>query len=47
MHYADDIAIIGDYNMEIVKKDSKKLMDAASNVGLIINYEKTEYMKLS
>jgi len=44
--YADDIAIIGD-NMEIMKKQCKKSMDAANKVGLIINDEKTEYMKLS
>jgi len=42
--YADDIAIIRD-NIEIVKIHCKKIMDAASKVGLIINYEKTEYIK--
>jgi len=44
--YADDIAIIGD-NIEIMKTHCKKLMDAASKVGLMINDEKTEYMNLS
>lgn len=44
--YADNIAILGD-NMEIVKKHYKKLMEAASKVGLIINDEKTKYMKFS
>jgi len=44
--YADDIATIGD-NIEIIKKNCKKLMEAASKVGLVINDEKTEYMKLS
>jgi Reverse transcriptase (RNA-dependent DNA polymerase) len=44
--YADDIAIIGD-NIEIVKIHCKKLMDAASKVGLRINDKKTEFMKLN
>ncbi|VVC40817.1 Reverse transcriptase domain [Cinara cedri] len=44
--YSDDIAIIGD-NIEIVKIHCKKLMDAASKVGLRINDGKTEYMKLN
>jgi hypothetical protein len=44
--YANDIAIIGD-NIEIIKKHCKKLMDAASKIGLIINDKKIEYMKLS
>jgi hypothetical protein len=44
--YADDIAII-ENNIEILKKHCKKLMDVASKVGLIINDEKTECMKLN
>lgn len=30
-----------------MKKHCKKLMDAASKIGLIINDKKTEYTKLS
>lgn len=44
--YARDIVILGD-NMDITKEHCKSLMDAASKVGLRINDEKTEHMKLS
>jgi hypothetical protein len=40
------MAIIGD-NIEIIKVHFKKLMDAASKFGLIINDENREYMKLN
>jgi len=40
------LAILGD-NMETVKKLFKKLMEVAGKVSLIINDEKTKYMKLS
>lgn len=33
--------------MEIVKKHCKKLMDATSKVGFIVNYKNTQYMKFS
>jgi len=39
LSYADDIVIIGD-NIEIMKNYYKKLMDAASKIGLIINDER-------
>lgn len=44
--YADDMAIIEE-DMETVKNLCKILMVAASRVSLIINDEKTEFMKLS
>jgi hypothetical protein len=44
--YSDEISSIGD-NIEILKIHCKKLMDAANKVGLRINDNKTEYIKLS
>lgn len=43
--YEDNIGIIGD-SIEIMKTHCKNLMDAASKVSLMINDEKTGYMKL-
>lgn len=44
--YADDYTILGD-SMKTTKKLCKKLTEAMGKLGLIINYDKTEYMKLT
>jgi len=46
MAHAASIVILKD-KMGMMKKLCKKLMEATSKDGLIINDEKTEYMKLS
>jgi hypothetical protein len=41
--YADDVSLLED-NIDIIKKNTKPLIDAGNEVGLEINVEKTQYM---
>jgi hypothetical protein len=43
--YCDHVLILGD-NIDTIKKSTETLIDASSEVGLIINIEKTKYMLL-
>jgi hypothetical protein len=42
----DDVTLQGD-NMDNIKKNTERLIDASKEVGLEINIEKTKYMLLS
>jgi hypothetical protein len=44
--YADDVNLLGD-NVDTIKKNTEKLIDASKEVGLEINVEKTKYRLLS
>jgi hypothetical protein len=44
--YADDMNLLGD-NIETIKKNTETLIDAAKEVGIEVNVEKTKYMLLS
>jgi hypothetical protein len=43
--YADDVNLLGE-NIDIIKKNTKTLIDASKEVCLEINVEKTKYMLL-
>jgi hypothetical protein len=43
--YSDHVHILGD-NIDNIKKSTETLIDASSEVGLVINIEKTKYMLL-
>jgi phosphoglycerate-specific signal transduction histidine kinase len=44
--YADHVNLLGD-NIDTIKKNTKTLIDASTEVGLEVNGEKTKYMLLS
>jgi hypothetical protein len=44
--YADDVNLLGD-NIDIIKKNTRTLIDASKEVGPEINAEETKYMLLS
>jgi hypothetical protein len=44
--YADDVNLLGD-DIDAIKKNTQTLIDAAKEVGLEVNMEKTKYMLLS
>jgi hypothetical protein len=44
--YADDVNLLGN-KINIIKKNTKTLIDASKEVGLEINVEKTKYILLS
>jgi hypothetical protein len=44
--YADDVNLLGDY-IDIIKKNTKTLIDASTEVRLQANTEKTKYILLS
>jgi hypothetical protein len=46
MVYADGVNLLGD-NTDIIKKNTKTLIDSSKEVGLEVNAEKTKYMLLS
>jgi hypothetical protein len=41
--YADDLSLLGD-NIDIIKKNTRTLIDAGKEVGLEVNTEKTKYI---
>jgi hypothetical protein len=41
--YADDVNLLGD-SINIIKKNTKTLIDVSGEVGLEVNTEKTKYM---
>jgi hypothetical protein len=43
MVYADDVNLLGD-NVNTIKENSEKLLEAGRDIGLEINAEKTKYM---
>jgi hypothetical protein len=44
--YADEANLLVD-NMNTIKKNTKALIDASKELGLVVNPEKTKYMLLS
>jgi hypothetical protein len=44
--YADDVNLLGN-NVDTVKENTEKLIDASKEVGLEINAEKTKYILLT
>jgi hypothetical protein len=41
---ADDVNLLGDNCVDIIKKNGETLTDASKEVGLVVNTEKTKYM---
>jgi hypothetical protein len=46
LFYSDDVNLLSN-NIDIIKKNTKTLIDASKEVGLEVNTEKTKYMLLS
>jgi hypothetical protein len=46
LDYAENATLLG-YNIEIIKANKKRLIDAGREFGLEVNVEKTKYMLVS
>ena len=45
--YADDVNILGGGSIHTVKENAEALVDAAKEIGLEVNADKTKYMVMS